>query len=154
MPLTCYSCYNLMANPLLIIEGERKDVCLISPKIFLSCAMHDSLCLGNSILGFFWSYNFYHSIEKRLVMSTSLFLRLFKKSIIIWLGWVLVVICGTFNFSIWALSCASMQDLVPWPGIETGSPALWVQSFICWTTRKVPNTNLKYSFIFFCPQVN
>ena len=43
-----------MANPLLLIEGERKDVCLIGPKIFLSCAMHDSLCLCNSILEFFF----------------------------------------------------------------------------------------------------
>ena len=34
------------------------------------------------------------------------------------------------------LSC-SMQDLVPQPGFEPGSPALGVQSLSCWATREV-----------------
>ena len=32
----------------------------------------------------------------------------------------------------------SMWDLVPWPGIEPGLPALGVQSLSHWTTREVP----------------
>ena len=35
------------------------------------------------------------------------------------------------------LSC-SMWDLVPWPGIEPGSPALGAWSISHWTTREVP----------------
>ena len=31
-----------------------------------------------------------------------------------------------------------MWDLVPWPGIEPGSPALGAQSLSHWTTREVP----------------
>ena len=31
-----------------------------------------------------------------------------------------------------------MWDLVPWPGIEPGSPALGAQSLSHWTTRQVP----------------
>ena len=46
-------------------------------------------------------------------------------------------------FTIWAtreaLSC-STWDIVPWPGIEPGPPALGVQSLSHWTTREVPNS--------------
>ena len=34
-------------------------------------------------------------------------------------------------------SCG-MQDLVPWPGIKPGPPALGAQSLNFWTTREVP----------------
>ena len=37
--------------------------------------------------------------------------------------------------SVWTLSY-SMSALVPWPGIEPGSPALGVQSLSHWTTRE------------------
>ena len=43
------------------------------------------------------------------------------------LHWVLVAARGIF-------SCG-MQDLVPWPGIEPGSPALGAWSLSHWTTR-------------------
>ena len=33
----------------------------------------------------------------------------------------------------------SMQDLVPWPGIEPGPPAMGVRSLNHWTTRKSPD---------------
>ena len=36
------------------------------------------------------------------------------------------------------LSCG-MQDLVPWPGIESGPPALTAWSLSHWTTREVPS---------------
>ena len=37
------------------------------------------------------------------------------------------------------LSCG-MHDLVPWLGMESGPPALGVQSLGHWTTREVPET--------------
>ena len=37
--------------------------------------------------------------------------------------------------NMWALSCG-MQDLVPWPGIEPGPPALGAWSLNCWTPRE------------------
>ena len=46
-----------------------------------------------------------------------------KKNLCMWLHWVLVVARGLFSSSIQTLSY-SMWDLVPWPGIEPGPPAL------------------------------
>ena len=39
------------------------------------------------------------------------------------------------------LSC-DMWNLVPWPGIEPGLPALWVCNLSHWTTREVPPLTL------------
>ena len=39
--------------------------------------------------------------------------------------------CGIFSCGMW--------DLVPWPGIEPGPPALGGQSLNHWTTREVPD---------------
>ena len=50
---------------------------------------------------------------------------------------VLVAICEIFSFGIWSLSYG-MWDLVPWPGIEPGPPALGAQSLSHWTTREAP----------------
>ena len=55
----------------------------------------------------------------------------FKNVFLIYLA-ALGLSCG-----IWTLSCG-MWDLVPWPGIEPGPPALVVQSLSHWTTRLVP----------------
>ena len=60
------------------------------------------------------------------------------------LPWVLVAACGIFSCGTRALSCGTralscgMRDLVPWPGIEPGSPASGVRSLNCWTTREAP----------------
>ena len=35
-----------------------------------------------------------------------------------------------------------MQDLVPWPGIEPGAPALGARSLTHWTTKEVPKVIL------------
>ena len=43
------------------------------------------------------------------------------------------------------LSCG-MRDLVPWPGIKPGPPALGAQSLSHWATREVPRS---YLFIYF-----
>ena len=59
--------------------------------------------------------------------------------LLIWLCWVLVAICGIFN-----LPC-SWWDLLPWPRMEPGPPALEVQSFSYWTTREVPSFMLLMS---------
>ena len=40
------------------------------------------------------------------------------------------------------LSCG-MWDLVPWPGIEPGLPALGARSLSHWTAREVPDISLK-----------
>ena len=63
-----------------------------------------------------------------------LFLKIFIY--LFWLCQVLVVACEL-------LVEACMQDLVPQPGIEPGSPALRAQSLTHWTTREVP----PYSFL-------
>ena len=42
-----------------------------------------------------------------------------------------------FNLAALGLSCG-MRDLVPWPGMEPGPPALGAQSLNHWTTREVP----------------
>ena len=57
-----------------------------------------------------------------------------------WLCQVLVAARGIFDLccGVQTLSCDSMWDLIPWPGIEPGSPALGVQSLSHWTTREVP----------------
>ena len=46
----------------------------------------------------------------------------------IWLHWALVEACWIFRCGMW--------DLVPWPGIEAGTPALEAQSLSHWTTRE------------------
>ena len=60
--------------------------------------------------------------------------------------WVLVVASRIFHFlaacrifccGMWTLSC-SMWDLVPWPGMEPGPPALETPNFSHCTTREVP----------------
>ena len=55
----------------------------------------------------------------------------------IWLHLVLVATWSIFSCGIWILS-HGMWDLVPWPGIEPGSPALGVWSLSHWITREVP----------------
>ena len=49
-----------------------------------------------------------------------------------WLCQVLALAPGILD-----LGCG-MFDLVPWPGIEPGPPALWAQSLSHWTTREIP----------------
>ena len=43
---------------------------------------------------------------------------------------------NTFHFQ-WAFSCG-MWDLVPWPRVKPGPPALGTWGFSLWTTREVP----------------
>ena len=50
--------------------------------------------------------------------------------IFIWLLKVLVAACRIFGCSTW--------DLVPWPGMEPGPPALGAQTVSHWTAREVP----------------
>ena len=52
---------------------------------------------------------------------------------------IFIAACGLFSCGTWTLGCG-MWDLVPWPGIEPGPPALGVQSLTHWTTREVPES--------------
>ena len=54
--------------------------------------------------------------------------------------WSLLWHEGPLSRGMQSLSCG-MWDLVSWPGIETGSPALGVRSLSHWTTREVPLWN-------------
>ena len=53
-----------------------------------------------------------------------------------------VLSCGTWDLRcrMWDLRCGGMRDLVPWPEIEPGPPALGAQSLNRWTTREVPGS--------------
>ena len=78
----------------------------------------------------------------------------FSKNIylFIWLCWVSFaahrifhLYCSMqdlFSYSMQTPGC-DMWGLVPWPGIESGSSALEVQSLSRWTTREVPRFVLK-----------
>ena len=50
---------------------------------------------------------------------------------------IFVAACGIFSCGMRGLRCG-MRDLVPWPGIELGAPALGAWSLNRWTTGEVP----------------
>ena len=54
----------------------------------------------------------------------------------IWLHCIFVVVYKIFSCSVWTFS-SSTWDLVPWPVVKPGSPALGVWSLSHWTTREV-----------------
>ena len=62
---------------------------------------------------------------------------------LIWLCWVLVTAHGVFSCGMWTLSF-SMWGLIPWPGIEPGSPVLGAWSLSHQNTRKVPRLTVFY----------
>ena len=66
---------------------------------------------------------------------------MFSLSFFSWLHQVLVAICKIFGCGMQTLSC-SMWDLVPWPGVEPGPPALRAWSLNSWITREVPKVSL------------
>ena len=77
-----------------------------------------------------------------MVIHCSISFLLFKKHSLIWLCWVLVVACRVFfSCGVWILSC-SIQDQVPWPGMDPGPLALEAGSFSHCTTREVPGYSI------------
>ena len=84
------------------------------------------------------------------LLSVYLFIYLFT-----WLHWVLAAAhgifvaaceiltaaCGIFSWGMQAL-CCGLQDLVSWPGIKPGPPALGAWSLNHWPTREVPRVCL------------
>ena len=65
----------------------------------------------------------------------------FLRYLFIWLHWVLVEALWVFNVccSMWTLSWG-MWDLVSWPGMEPGHPALGMWSPSHWNMREGPPT--------------
>ena len=58
----------------------------------------------------------------------------------IWLCWVLVAACENCHLCfIMETLYWELQNLVPWPEIEPGSPALWGKILSHYTTKKVPH---------------
>ena len=58
--------------------------------------------------------------------------------------------CGIFAVACWIFSC-SIEDLVPWPGIEPRPSALGAWSLSHWITREVPSLNLFciYTYLYY-----
>ena len=67
----------------------------------------------------------------------------FNIYLFVWIHQILVATSKIFTCGMQTLSY-SMWDLVPWPGIEPGSPALGAQSLSHWTTREVPMNQFDY----------
>ena len=69
------------------------------------------------------------------------------------LHWVLVVALVIFSCNMQTLHWG-VRDLVPWPGMKPGPPALGAQSLSHWTTREVPQRAFKYgSYYYFDKQL-
>ena len=69
---------------------------------------------GNNTCFNYCSYHKAQWLEFGYLMAI---LSLFKNFyLFIWLCWVLVVACGIFSWGMW--------NLIPWPGIKSGPPAL------------------------------
>ena len=69
---------------------------------------------------------------------------------LIWLCQVLLVACRIFSCSTWTLSYY-LWDLVPWPGIKPGSPAVRVRILSHWTTREVLMVSLNLAVNYWPP---
>ena len=97
-----------------------------------------------------WTFKLFlifHDYKKKKSLYTHqmhFFYLLFKLfHMFIWQHQVTVAVLGTSNLhsSMRTLSC-SIWDLVPWPGIEPGPPALGTWSLSHWTTGKSSDTLL------------
>ena len=105
---------SLVNHKLVTFAGEMKwEGCCKSPH-----------CTQISFLKKTYFYSFIWLLLQTTALSTHLFP--FKKKIFIFISWAML-----------GLSCG-MWDLVPWPGIKPGPPALGVLSLSHWTTREVP----------------
>ena len=60
-------------------------------------------------------------------------------------GFFFIYICYLFIWLHQDLSCG-MWDLVPWPGIEPGLPALGASSLSHWTNREVSHCSFDLYF--------
>ena len=94
---------------------------------------------SQSCLIFLFSWSFPHCFPKFSSSSFFPFLLFLKNHLFIWLCRVLVTGCRIFDLhcGMRNLSC-STWDLVSWPGIKPGLPALELWNLSHWTTREVP----------------
>ena len=108
----------------------------MSPTLTTQCKMMDSVTaklptlLSCSALFFFYHSACYLLTHSPVYLFTVPVFFFFNIYLFIWLLRVLFAACG--------ISSWGMRDLVPWPEIEPGPPALGVQSLNHLTTRKVP----------------
>ena len=100
------------------VSGVSQGVCR-GYLMFVDCPLYFGTSLSSSYLSLFKNFLIYLAVGSSVIAGS------------------LVVACGNFSCSIRALSCR-MWDLVPWAGIEPGSPALRAGRISPWNTREVP----------------
>ena len=103
----------------------------------MDCIVH-GVAKSRTRLSHFHSFPFHLTLIFIFILFLPIF-SVFKKYLLfIWPCRVLVEAHGIFfkiSYDIWIL-CCGMWDLVPWPGMEPGPPALGVWSLSLWTPRK------------------
>ena len=107
---------------LLLHLGWKQDSQKLPMSIFLTVTHSHPCCHQFSLF-----LQFQILIPKILVIFLAFIFILY---LFIWVHWVLAAACRSFSWSMW--------DLVYWPEIKPGPPALGVQSLTHWTTREVP----------------
>ena len=80
----------------------------------------------------------YKGGQERPLYGVDIFLNMY---LLIWLCQILVAVHGIFVATCGIFSC-DMQDLVPWPGIERGHPALEAWSLNHWIAREAPAADI------------
>ena len=112
------------------------------------------ICL-DSLLLFFCVFSLYTFIYLFIYLFIWLCQVLIAVRRILVAAWgIFIVVCGIFSVAAFRIfSCGKrtlrcgMWDLVPWPGIESGPPALGMQILSHWNTREVPCV---FSICIFC----
>ena len=115
--------------------------------IFYFTTLFHYSCVNTAVLCFIFYLAIYYTLVNTDTSVVGKFAcDSFENYLFIWLHLVLVATWSIFSCSVWILS-HGMWDLVPWPGIEPGSPALGVWSLSHWITREVPacdNLNIRW----------
>ena len=108
-------------------SGKSLHRCTYCGLTSLSLCLHNIKVMGIREVHSVWSETgLGPNLVLPLIVGLTISFFFFKKNIylflFIWLHWVLVVVC---------------RILIPWPGMEPGSPVLGVQSLSHWSNRDV-----------------